>query len=96
LASYGVAEITQSEGLTDVELHGKINLDDLREELIEIRDAINPIITEVPADGALSLQRLVLSLTVSRQGRILFLMSGSVEASITLTFSRPKGSSNSP
>lgn len=96
MATYGVAEITQSEGLTDVELHGKVALDDLREELIEIRDAINPIITEVPADGALSLQRLVLSLTVSRQGRILFLMSGSVEASITLTFSRPKGSSNSP
>ena len=96
MATYGVAEITQSEGLTDVELHGKVNLDDLREELIEIRDAINPIITEVPADGALSLQSLVLSLTVSRQGRILFLMSGSVEASITLTFSRPKGSSNSP
>jgi hypothetical protein len=46
LATYGVAEITQSEGLTDVELHGKINLDDLREELIEIRDAINPIITK--------------------------------------------------
>jgi hypothetical protein len=96
LATYGVAEITQSEGLTDVELHGKVNLDDLREELIEIRDAINPIITEVPADGALSLQRLVLFLTVSRQGRILFLMSGSVEASITLTFPAPKAPLTAP
>ena len=95
MATYGVAEITQSEGLTDVELHGKVNLDDLREELIEIRDAINPIITEVPADEALSLQRLVPSLTVSRQGRILFLMSGSVEAAITLTFTRPESPSNS-
>jgi hypothetical protein len=95
MATYGVAEISQSEGLTDVELHGRVDLDELRDQLIEIRDAINPIITEVPADGALSLESLVLSLTVGYEGKILFLMSGSVQASITLTFTRPESPSNS-
>jgi hypothetical protein len=95
MATYGVAEISQSEGLTDVELHGRVDLDELRDQLIEIRDAINPIITEVPADGALSLERLVLSLAVGYEGKILFLVRGSVQASITLTFTRPKSPSNS-
>jgi len=89
---YGVAELTQTEGVVDVELRGEVDLDELRDQLSEIRDAINPIITEVPADGALGLESLELSLTVGYEGRILFLVSGSVQASITLTFSRP----NSP
>ena len=92
MATYGVAEISQSEGLTDVELHGRVDLDELRDQLREIRDAINPIITEVPADGPLGLESLVISLTVGYQGRIMFIVSGSVEASITLTFSRPNSS----
>jgi hypothetical protein len=92
LAKYEVAEITQSEGLTDVELRGEVDLDKLRDQLREIRDAINPIITEVPADGALGLESVVISLSVGYQGRILFLVSGSVEASITLKFSRPNSS----
>jgi hypothetical protein len=86
---YGVAEITQIEGGMDVELRGEVDLDELRDQLREIRDAINPIITEVPADGPLGLKSLVLSLTVGYQGRIQFLASGSVQASITLTFTRP-------
>jgi hypothetical protein len=92
LATYEVAEITQTEGLTDVEVRGEVDLDKLRDQLIEIRDAINPIITEVPADGALGLESVVISLSVGYQGRILFLVSGSVEASITLKFSRPNSS----
>jgi len=72
-----------------VEQRGEIDLDDLRDQLREIRDAINPIITEAPAVGALGLESVVIALTVGYQGKILFLMSGSVEASITLTFSRP-------
>jgi hypothetical protein len=89
---YGVADLTQTEGGMDVELRGEVDLDELRDQLIEIRDAINPIITEVPADGALGLESVVLSLTVGYQGRILFLVSGSVQASITLKFSRPNSS----
>jgi hypothetical protein len=92
LATYGVAEITQTEGLTDVEVRGEVDLDELRDQLREIRDAINPIITEVPADGALGLESVVISLSIGYQGRILFLVSGSVEASITLKFSRPNSS----
>ena len=87
---YEVAELTQTDGEMDVELRGEVDLDELRDQLREIRDAINPIITEVPADGALGLESLVLSLTVGYQGKLLFLVSGSVQASITLTFSRPE------
>jgi hypothetical protein len=90
LAKYEVAEITQTEGLMDVELRGEVDLDELRDQLREIRDAINPVITEVPADGALGLESVVISLAIGYKGKILFLVSGSVEASITLTFSRPK------
>ena len=91
MAEYEVAELTQTEGLTDVELRGKVDLDELRDQLREIRDAINPVITEVPADGVLGLESVVISLAIGYQGKILFLVSGSVEASITLKFSRPKG-----
>ena len=52
---YGVAEITQIEGVMEVEQRGEVDLDELRDQLREIRDAINPVITEVPADGALGL-----------------------------------------
>jgi hypothetical protein len=89
---YGVAEITQTEGVMEVEQRGEVDLGELRDQLREIRDAINPIITEVPADGALGLESLVISLTVGYQGTIMFIVGGSVEASITLTFSRPNSS----
>ena len=92
---YEVAELTETEGVMDVELRGEVDLEALRDQLREIGDAINPIITEVPAEGVLGLESLVLSLTVGYQGRILFLVSGSVNSSITLTFTRPKSPSNS-
>jgi hypothetical protein len=93
--NYGVAEITQTEGVMEVEQRGGVDLDKLRDQLTEIRDAISPMVTEVPADGALGLESVAISLTVSREGRILFIASGSVSASITLTWARPRGSSNS-
>ena len=65
MATYGVAEITQTEGLMHVEQRGEIDLDDLRDQLREIRDAINPITTEAPADGALGLESMVIALTVT-------------------------------
>jgi len=48
-----------------VEQRGEIDLDDLRDQLREIRDAINPITTEAPADGALGLESMVIALTVT-------------------------------
>jgi hypothetical protein len=86
---YGVAEITQTDGVMEVEQRGEVDLDKLRDQLREIRDAIDPLVTEVPPDGALGLESVAITLAVSREGRILFLMSGSVSASITLTWSRP-------
>ncbi len=52
MATYGVAEITQAEGMTVVERRGDVDLDDLREQLREIRDAINPVLAEEPQPGA--------------------------------------------
>jgi hypothetical protein len=89
LTTYGIAEITQREGMTVVERRGDVDLDDLSQQLMEIKDAINPVLAEEPQPGGFGLQQLVISLTVGAQGRILFIMSGSAEASITLTFSRP-------
>jgi hypothetical protein len=63
-------------------------LDDLRDQLREIKDTIKPIIAEEPA-GAFGLESLQISLTIGAQGKIWFKVSGSAEASNTLTFSRP-------
>lgn len=91
LATYGVAEITQTEGVTVVERRGDIELDRLSEQLQEIRNAINPIIAdETQAEGGFGLQSLEISLTVGLDGKIWFIASGSVEASITMSFSRPE------
>ncbi len=90
LATYGVAEITQTEGVTVIEERGEVELDRLSEQLQEVRDAITPIIADEPqATGGFGLQSLEISLTVGANGKIWFIASGSAEASITLTFSRP-------
>ena len=90
MASYGVAEITQTEGVTVVERRGELDLDDLSEQLQEIRNAITPVIADEPqAAGGFGLESLEIALTVGAEGKIWFIVSGSVEASITMTFSRP-------
>jgi hypothetical protein len=90
--TYGVAEFTQAEGMMVVERRGDVDLDRLSGQLMEIRNAISPILTEEPQPGGLALQSLVISLTVGVDGRIWFVVNGSAEASITLTFSRPSTS----
>jgi hypothetical protein len=92
MATYGVAEITQAEGKMVVERRGDVDLDALSEQLMDIRNAISPILVEEPERGGLALQSLVISLTVGVDGKIWFIVSGSAEASITLTFSRPSAS----
>jgi hypothetical protein len=92
MATYGVAEFTQAEGMMVVERRGDVDLDRLSEQLLDIRNAISPILTEEPQPGGLALQSLVISLTVGVDGRIWFIVNGSAEASITLTFSRPSTS----
>jgi len=91
LATYGVAEIAQAEGLTVIEQRGAVDLDDLSGQLQEIRDAITPIIAgETQTAGDFGLESLEISLTVGAEGKIWFIASGSAEASITMTFSRPE------
>ena len=89
MATYGVAEITQAQGMSVVERRGEVGLDDLSEQLRDIRNAISPVLAEETQPGGFGLQSLQISLTVGAEGKIWFIVSGSAEASITLTFSRP-------
>jgi hypothetical protein len=51
MATYGVAEITQAEGVMVVERRGDVDLDALSEQLMDIRNAISPILVEEPERG---------------------------------------------
>jgi hypothetical protein len=92
MATYGVAEITQAEGMTIVKERGELDLDDLSQQLRDIRDAITPVLAEDPEPGVFGLQSLEIALTVGVEGKIWFIVSGSAEASITLNFARPSTS----
>jgi hypothetical protein len=71
MATYGVAEITQAEGMMVVERRGDIDVDALSEQLMDIRNAISPILTEEPEPGGLALQSLEISLTVGVDRKVL-------------------------
>lgn len=89
MATYGVAEIREVEGAAVTERVGDVDLEELKDQLKEIRNAINPIIAEESQAGGFGLDSLEISLTVGASGKVLFIASGSVEASITMTFARP-------
>jgi hypothetical protein len=63
-----------------------IDTNDLRNQLEEIRDSLDPLLSET--GRALSLTSVDIALTLSASGKVLFIAEGGVEASITLTFSR--------
>ena len=63
-----------------------VDTDDLREQLAQIRNSLDPLLSD---EGAgLSLSEITIALTLSASGKILFISESGVEASITLTFSR--------
>jgi len=74
---------TDALGMDDLD---RIDPEDLRHQLEEIRAALEPLLT--PADASrLGLTEITVGLTLGASGKILFIAEGSVEATITLTFS---------
>lgn len=67
---------------------GVVDLESLRSQLSEIRDALSPVIEQQSAQPGFRLNSMELSLTVGLEGRVWFVAKGSGEASLTMTWSR--------
>jgi hypothetical protein len=83
VATFGVATRTT----TDLDAAPQVDTDDLCQELAQIRDSLGPLLSDSAKD--LSLSSVDIALTLSASGKVWFIAEGAVEASITLTFSRP-------
>lgn len=70
---------------------GVVNLDALRSQLNEIRDALSPVIEQQSAQQGFHLNELELSLTVGLEGKVWFVAKGTGEASLKLTWTRQTG-----
>ena len=81
MATFGIATVTT------VDVPPTVDTDDLRNQLAEIRDSLDPLLSGERT--GLSLSEVTVGLTLSASGKVWFIAEGSVEASITLTFTRP-------
>ena len=88
MATYPVADLSTDSTAVAVESRGTVDLGELRDQLVDIRDTLSPLLAASDSDG-MRLSSLELSLTVGAEGGVWFIAKGSVEASITMTFSRP-------
>ncbi len=90
MSTYQVVDLTAAQG-PQAEAQGEIDLDSLRSQLEEIRDALMPVLgAEEPTQSGLGLESVEIALSVGFEGKVWFVAKGTAEASITLTFSRPK------
>jgi hypothetical protein len=87
VATFGIATGTTVDAV-DTDAVPRLDTEDLRVQLEEIRDSLAPLISD--SDRSLSLSAVELALTLSASGKVLFVGEAGVEASITLTFSRPE------
>jgi len=96
MTDFGVVDLSTESPVqvTAIEDWGdrKVNLEDVRRQLEEIRDAILPVATGGGTQGGFGLQSLEIALAISGEGRILFVAKGAFEASIALRFGRPESS----
>jgi hypothetical protein len=69
-----------------------IDLDRLRGQLNEIRDALSPVLDQQSAQNGFRLSSMELQLTVGLEGKVWFVAKGTGEASLKLTWSRGTGS----
>jgi hypothetical protein len=83
-------EATEGRAIATLGRAPVVNLDRMRAELEEVRDALQPLIAQADASDKthFGLRELELKLTVGIEGSILFVAKGSADASITLKFSR--------
>jgi len=87
-SAFSVVDLTQGQSPLQATQHGRIDLDDLRGQLEEIRDALTPVVAHQAQDERLRLQSLELSLTVGLEGKVWFIAKGKGEASIKLVWGR--------
>lgn len=92
----GSSELVHTENFLDGADHerfGNVDLDDLKSQITDIRNSLGGISAEQGDSGAsgggFMLKEFSVGLTLSATGKVLFIASGTVEASITLTFSKP-------
>jgi hypothetical protein len=95
MADFGVVDLTApvppTPPVTTTSLKpGTVNLDRLKGELDEIRQTLQPVLTEADAQAAthFGLRELEIKLAVGLEGSLFFVAKGSADASITLTFGR--------
>jgi hypothetical protein len=98
MATYGVLDLTsespvqvtaEGQGLIDLDGQRGFDLDHVRSQLEEIRDALLPVAKTESSQNSFGLQTLEIDLTLGAEGKIWFIAKGSAEASIKLTFGRP-------
>ena len=89
MATYGIAikDTTEDQFMATEASH--VDTEALRQQLTEIRDSLSPVLEETGAPFRLS--EMEIALTLDARGKVLFIGEAGVEASITLTFSRPDG-----
>ena len=87
MATFGIATVTTADAI-GTDAAPKVDTDNLCRDLAQIRNSLDPLLSD---DGArLSLSEVTIGLTLSATGKVLFISEATVEASITLTFSRPE------
>jgi hypothetical protein len=80
---YPILDLSSSD--VGVQVKGKPDPKSLVDQLIELRDALGPILAGPQA----TVQSLVVSLTVDSDGGLAFVTRGAPDASVVMTFSRP-------
>jgi len=91
MGSYGVVDLTAAPNTTGVDTltpAGQVDLEKLRDQLTDIRDALHPLLEADATTHGLGLASVEVKLSVGFEGKVLFVAKGSAEASITLTFAR--------
>jgi hypothetical protein len=84
-----VVDLTAAE--TTIEAKGEVDLDSLRSQLEQIRDAIIPLL-QAQQPAGIGLSSIEIALSVGFEGKVWFIAKGTAEASIKLTFARPESS----
>lgn len=88
MSKYPVVDLSNDAATVAIASKGEVDIDALRDQLTEIRDALSPLVASATPAGGIQLSSLELSLTVGAEGGVWFVAKGSIEASITMTFSR--------
>lgn len=77
-----------AENLAQAGAAASVDLDGIRDQLVQIRDAFNPVLADQDDGQAFRLHSIELDLTVGMEGQVWFVAKGRAEASLKLLWSR--------